>query len=84
VPRGAVPNFHSFRHQAASQYIADGWPVEEVADLLGDTVKTIFQVYRHQIDNASRRRQRTERMAASFGSVLAADDATETAPDATA
>ena len=77
VPRGAVPNFHSFRHQAASQYIADGWRVEEVADLLGDTVKTIYQVYRHQIDNAERRRQRTERMAASFGSVLAASAATE-------
>jgi integrase len=53
VPRNAVPCFHGFRHQAASQYIADGWTVEEVADLLGDTVKTVSEVYRHQIDNAS-------------------------------
>jgi integrase len=83
VPRNAVPCFHGFRHQAASQYIADGWTVEEVADLLGDTVKTVSEVYRHQIDNAKRRRQRAERMAASFGRVLAASAATETAPWAT-
>jgi integrase len=83
IAPGDLPCFHSFRHQAASRYIADGWTVEEVADLLGDTPKTVLEVYRQQIDNAARRRQRTERMAASFGSVLAADAATEPAPDAT-
>ena len=57
--------------------------VEEVADLLGDVPKTIQQVYREQIDNAKRRRARMDPMAAEFGSILAADEATEPAPDAT-
>jgi integrase len=78
-----VPDFHAFRHTAASRHIAAGMSVEEVADHLSDTVKTVLEVYRHQIDNAKRRRARTELMAAEFGSVLAAQGATEPAPDAT-
>jgi integrase len=83
APRGEVPDFHAFRHTAASRYIAAGMSVEDVADHLGDTVKTVLEVYRQQIDNAKRRRARTELMAAEFGSVPAAQGATEPAPDAT-
>jgi integrase len=83
APRGAVPDFHAFRHNAASRYIAAGMSVEEVADHLGDTVKTVLEVYRQQIDDAKRRRARTELMAAEFGSVLAAQGVTEHSPDAT-
>lgn len=41
------------------------------------------QVYRQQIDNAKRRRARMDLMAAEFGSILAADEATEPAHGAT-
>jgi integrase len=83
VERGEVPDFHAFRHTAASRYIAAGMTVEEVADLLGDVPKTVQEIYRQQIDDAKRRRARMDLMAAAFGSILAADDATEPVPDAT-
>jgi integrase len=35
VPRGALPSFHSFRHNCASEAIADGDAAEEVAWQLG-------------------------------------------------
>jgi hypothetical protein len=54
-----------------------------VADLLGDVPKTVQEIYRQQIDDAKRRRARMDLMAAEFGSVVAADRATESAPDAT-
>jgi DNA-binding NarL/FixJ family response regulator len=83
APRGEGPDFHTLRHNAVSRYIAAGMTVEEVADHIGDTTKTVHEVYRQQIDNAKRRRARTELMAAEFGSVLAAQPATEPAEDAT-
>jgi hypothetical protein len=57
--------------------------VEEVADLLGDVPKTVQEIYRQQIDDAKRRRARMDLMATEFGSILAADEATEPAYGAT-
>ncbi len=70
--RGKVPDFHAFRHTAVSHYIAAGMTVEEVANYIGDTVKTVHETSRQQIDNAKRRRAQTELMAAEFRSILAA------------
>jgi integrase len=84
VDRGEVPDVHSFRHTAASYYIAAGMTVVEVADLLGDDPKTVMDTYRHEIKDAKRRQVKTRTMAAEFGSVLAAPPATGPGDDAAA
>jgi hypothetical protein len=53
--------------------------VEEVADLLGDVPKAVQEIYRQQIDDAKRRLARMDLMAAEFGSILAAGEATKPA-----
>jgi hypothetical protein len=50
---------------------AAGFDVVEVADFLGDTVLTVTQTYRQQLADAKRAAIRTEKMAATFASVLA-------------
>ena len=63
VPRGAVPNFHSFRHTAASMAIADGDGTEEVSWMLGHKNSTITRsVYVQEVKSAERRAKLRSRM----------------------
>ncbi|MGH2973877.1 MAG: tyrosine-type recombinase/integrase, partial [Solirubrobacterales bacterium] len=56
VPRGAVPNFHSFRHSAASEAIAQGDSAEEVSWQLGHRNSTVTRaVYVQEIKSAERK-----------------------------
>ncbi len=40
---------YELRHSAASLLVAGGCPLEEVADLLGNDVRVLAQVYRHRV-----------------------------------
>lgn len=73
VPRGSVPNFHAFRHTAASEAIADGDGAEEVAWQLGHKNSNVTRaVYVQEIRDAERVARRRARMEARMGSVLEA------------
>jgi integrase len=67
---GALPNFHSFRHTAASYAIAAGESAEEVSWQLGHRNSVVTRaVYVHELKTAertARRRQRMEDVSASF------------------
>src|SRR5438876_3749575 len=65
--------FHSFRHSAASEAIADGDSAEEVAWQLGHKSSNATRmVYVHEIKNAERTARRRAAMAAGYGSTLEA------------
>lgn len=79
VPRGAVPNFHGFRHTAASEAIAAGDGCEEVSWQLGHRNSNVTRaVYVQEIKDVERRARMRARMEARYGSRLeAAMEATE-------
>jgi integrase len=54
--------FHWFRHTFASRLIAAGWPVTDVASMVGDTVPTLTKVYAHAFDMAAREDDRREQL----------------------
>jgi integrase len=71
VPRGAVPNFHSFRHSAASEAIAQGDSAEEVSWQLGHRNSTVTRaVYVQEIKSAERKAHRRANMEARYGDLL--------------
>jgi integrase len=67
---GRGPDFHAFRHQFASVMIAAGMGAEDVADHLGDTVKTVHETYRQAIADAKRERARLDLIAAEFEGII--------------
>jgi integrase len=73
VPRGAGPNFHSFRHTAASEAIAGGEAVEEVSWQLGHRNSNVTRtVYLQEVKSAERTARRRSKMEARYGSLLEA------------
>lgn len=69
--RGSVPQFHSFRHTAASEAIAAGDGVEEVFWQLGHKSSNVTRaVYVHEAKSAERTAHRRARMEARYGSML--------------
>jgi integrase len=73
VPRGAVPNFHAFRHTAASEAIAAGDGAEEVSWQLGHKNSNVTRaVYVQEIKDAERRARRRAKMEDRYGSLLEA------------
>ena len=63
--RGALPNFHSFRHTAASHAIAAGESAEEVSWQLGHRNSVVTRaVYVHELKTAERTARRRQRMEA--------------------
>lgn len=71
--RAALPNFHAFRHSAASQAIRDGEGAEEVSWMLGHRNSNVTRaVYLHEIRDVERVAQRRARMEARYGSALEA------------
>jgi integrase len=71
VPRGAVPNFHSFRHSAASEAIAQGDSAEEVSWQLGHRNSTVTRsVYVQEIKSAERKARRRANMETRYGELL--------------
>ncbi|HEY1854345.1 MAG TPA: tyrosine-type recombinase/integrase [Solirubrobacterales bacterium] len=77
VKRGVLPSFHSFRHTAASQVIAEGDGAEEASWLLGHADSTVTRrVYIEQIASAERSSKRRAKLEARMGSTLAGLGAT--------
>jgi integrase len=73
VPRGSVPNFHSFRHTAASEAIAAGEGPEEVAWQLGHRNSNVTRaVYIHEVKTAERSARRRAKLEARYGGILVA------------
>ena len=73
VERGAVPNFHAFRHTAASEAIAAGDGAEEVSWQLGHKNSNVTRaVYVQEVKSAERRARRRAKMEARYGSALQA------------
>ncbi len=71
IPRGAVPSFHSFRHNCASHAIAEGDGAEEVSWQLGHKDPTVTRkVYVHEVKSAERSARRRGKMEARYASVL--------------
>jgi integrase len=71
VERGELPSFHSFRHTAASQVIADGDGAEEAAWLLGHKDSTVTRrVYVEEIKTAERSSKRRSKLEARMGATL--------------
>jgi integrase len=71
VPRGAVPNFHSFRHSAASEVIAQGDSAEEVSWQLGHCNSSVTRtIYTQEIKDAERKARRRANMEARYGDLL--------------
>jgi integrase len=67
VERGSVPNFHSFRHTAASEAIAAGDGPEEVSWQLGHRNSNITRaIYIQEVKNAERRARRRATMEARY------------------
>jgi integrase len=65
VPRGALPNFHSFRHTAVSHAIAAGESAEELSWQLGHRNSVVTRaVYVHELKTAERAAQRRQRLEA--------------------
>jgi integrase len=72
IERGVLPSFHSFRHTAASQVIADGDGAEEAAWMLGHKDSTVTRrVYVAEIASAERSSKRRAKLEARMGSTLA-------------
>jgi integrase len=73
VPRGAVPNFHGFRHTAASLAIAGGDSAEEVSWQLGHKNSVVTRaVYTQEIKTAERKARRRAKMAACMEALVEA------------
>jgi integrase len=71
VPRGSVPSFHGFRHNAASYAIAAGDSAEEVSWQLGHKHSGITRaVYVQEVKSAERRAQMRAKLEARHGSML--------------
>ena len=71
VERGAVPNFHAFRHTAASEAIAAGDGAEEVSWQLGHKNSNVTRaVYVQEVKSAERRARRRAQIEARYGAVL--------------
>jgi integrase len=78
APRGAVPTFHSFRHSAASEAIAQGDSAEEVSWQLGHRNSNVTRtVYVQEIKSAERKARRRANMEARYGSLLEAAGGSE-------
>ena len=76
--RNTIPSWHSFRHSAASEAIAEGESIEDVADALGHrSTVTTERVYRHQIKSAERSAERRAKLERKYGSRMAASDRSE-------
>jgi integrase len=72
IERGVLPSFHSFRHTAASQVIADGDGAEEASWLLGHKDSTVTRrVYEHEIKSVERSSKRRAKLEARMGDTLA-------------
>jgi integrase len=81
VPRGSVPNFHAFRHTAASEAIAADGSADEISWQLGHKNSVITQtIYRHEIKSVERRAKRRAAMEARYGDLL--DGTAHAAPPA--
>lgn len=73
IDRGVLPSFHSFRHTAASQVIADGDGAEEASWMLGHADSTVTRrVYIEQIASAERSSRRRGKLEARMGATLSA------------
>jgi integrase len=73
TPRGSVPNFHSFRHTAASEAIAAGEGVEEISWQLGHRNSNVTRlVYLQEVKGAERTARRRAKMEVRLGSLLEA------------
>ena len=71
VERGTVPNFHAFRHTAASEAIAAGDGAEEVSWQLGHKDSNVTRaVYVQEVKSAERRARRREQIETRYGAVL--------------
>jgi len=69
--RGAAPDFHGFRHTAASQAISGGDSVEEVSWQLGHRNSNVTRaVYVQEVKNADRIAKRRAKMEARYGDML--------------
>jgi integrase len=69
--RDAAPNFHGFRHSAASEAIAAGDSVEEVSWQLGHKNSQVTRtVYVQEIASAERRARRRGAMEKRYGAML--------------
>jgi hypothetical protein len=67
VARGSVPNFHSFRHTAASEAIAAGESVEEVSWQLGHRNSNVTRaVYVQEVKSAERSARRRTKLGARY------------------
>jgi integrase len=83
VPRGAVPNFHGFRHSAASEAIAQGDSAEEISWQLGHRNSTVTRaVYVQEVANAERKARRRANMEARYGDALDAASSSREAGEA--
>jgi integrase len=73
VPKGAVPNLHSFRHSAVSEAVSAGESVEEISWQLGHKNSVVTRtVYLQQIRDAERQARRRAAMEERYGAILAA------------
>ena len=83
VPRGAVPNFHSFRHTAASEAIAAGDGAEEVSWQLGHRNSNVTRaVYVQEIKSAERSAKRRGKLEARYNELLKAEPSRAPRPSA--
>jgi integrase len=81
--RNTIPSWHGFRHSMASEAIADGDSIEDVADTLGHRSTIVTEtIYRHQIKSAERSAARRAKLEQRYGSRMAASDRSERQPDA--
>ena len=84
VERGAVPNFHAFRHTAASDAIAAGDGAEEVSWQLGHKNSNVTRaVYVQEVKSAERRARLRAKIEARYGSALEAATRSRPAEEAT-
>ena len=71
VERGRVPNFHAFRHTAASEAIAAGDGAEEVSWQLGHKNSNVTRaVYVQEVKSAERRARRRVQIETRYADLL--------------
>jgi hypothetical protein len=71
VPLGAVPSFHSFRHSAASEAIAQGASAEELSFQLGHRNPTVTRsIYIREVKSSERSARRRNAMEERYGGLL--------------
>ena len=71
------PRLHDLRHSHASNLIAAGWDVVEVAARVGDSVETVLRVYSHEFDAKRRSAERRASLEERYGE-MATEMATHT------